>query len=172
LPDREITWVRRLYEKGIAGFYSVLLSRQGWRVHAGKVFAWLIDDKSPGIDRILPSMRTDIVLDSEVEGRRVVVDTKFNSIVTPGWYREETLRSGYVYQIYAYLRSQEGNGDPLSDNASGLLLHPSVGEMINESVTIQGHEIRFATVDLSADARTIRAQLLKLVESSHMFPSG
>ena len=129
LPDREITWVRRLYEKGIAGFYNVVLSRQGWRVDAGKVFAWLIDQKSPGIDRILPSMRTDIILDSEVEGRRIVIDTKFNSVVTPGWYREETLRSGYVYQIYAYLRSQEGNGDFLSESATGLLLHPAVGEM-------------------------------------------
>jgi len=164
LPDREITWVRRLYEKGVAGFYDVVLSRQGWRVNAGKVFAWLIEDKSPEIDRILPSMRTDIVLDSEVEGRRIVIDTKFNSVVTQGWYREETLRSGYVYQIYAYLRSQEGNGDPLSDGASGLLLHPSVGTMVNESVTIQGHEIRFATVDLGAEAKAIRTQLLQVLE--------
>ncbi len=29
-----------------------------------------------------------------------------------------TLRSGYVYQIYAYLRSQVGRGDPLADSAS------------------------------------------------------
>ena len=46
-------------------------------------------------------------------GRRIVIDTKFTSIVTAGWYREETLRSGYVYQIYAYLRSQVGRGDTL-----------------------------------------------------------
>ncbi|MDR4481780.1 MAG: hypothetical protein R3B95_00715 [Nitrospirales bacterium] len=36
LPDREITWIRKLYEKGIAGFYDVVLSRKGWRVDAGK----------------------------------------------------------------------------------------------------------------------------------------
>lgn len=58
-------------------------------------------------------------------GQRIVIGTKFNSVVTRGWYREETLGSRYVYQIYAYLRSQEGNGDPLLTNASGLLLHPS-----------------------------------------------
>jgi len=160
LPDREITWIRKLYEKGIAGFYDVVLSRQGWRVDAGKTIDWLIDSKSPGIDKILPSMRTDIVLDHASAGRRIVIDTKFNSVVTRGWYREETLRSGYIYQIYAYLRSQEGNGDPLAANASGLLLHPSVGCMVNESVVIQGHEIRFATVDLGADAKEIRSQLL------------
>jgi len=96
-----------------------------------------------------------------------VIDTKFNSVVTRGWHREETLRSGYVYQIYAYLRSQEGNGDPLAETASGLLLHPSVGDMVNEAVVIQNHEIRFATVDLGATAKEIRAQLLQVLEVSH-----
>lgn len=167
LPDREITWIRKLYEKGIAGFYDVVLSRQGWRVDAGKTIGWLIDSKSPGIDKILPSMRTDIVLDHASAGRRIVIDTKFNSVVTRGWYRKETLRSGYIYQIYTYLRSQEGNGDPLAANASGLLLHPSVGCMVNESVVIQGHEIRFATVDLGTDAKEIRSQLLQVLEVPH-----
>lgn len=167
LPDREITWIRKLYEKGIAGFYDVVLSRQGWRVDAGKTIGWLIENKSPGIDKILPSMRTDIILDHRSTERRIVIDTKFNSVVTQGWYREETLRSGYIYQIYAYLRSQEGNGDPLAANASGLLLHPSVGRMVNESVVIQGHEIRFATVDLGADAKEIKSQLLKILEVHH-----
>lgn len=167
LPDREITWIRKLYEKGVAGFYDVVLSQSGWRVDAGKTIGWQIKSKSPGIDKILPSMRTDIILDHSDAGHRIVIDTKFNSVVTRGWYREETLRSGYIYQIYAYLRSQEGNGDPLAENASGLLLHPSVGNMLNEAVVIQNHEIRFATVDLGATAREIREQLLQVLGVSH-----
>ncbi len=164
LPDREIEWVRRLYEKAVAGFYDVVLSGSGWRIDAGKVIGWLIEHKTSGIDKILPSMRTDVVLDHHGAGRRIVIDTKFTSIVTRGWYREESLSSGYIYQIYAYLRSQEGKGDPLSANASGLLLHPSINAMVDESVVIQGHEIRFATVDLGATAREIRKQLLKVVK--------
>ena len=112
-------------------------------------------------------MRTDIILDHWDTGRRIVIDTKFNSLVTRGWYREETLRSGYIYQIYAYLRSQEGNGDLLAEDASGLLLHPSVGDMVNEAVVIQNHEIRFATVDLGGTTREIREQLLQVLEVSH-----
>lgn len=69
-----------------------------------------------------------------------------------------------MYQIYAYLKSQKGRGDHLADKAEGLLLHPSVGNMVNESVIIQGHEIRFATVDLSADTKEIRRQLLEVLE--------
>lgn len=163
-PDRTITWVRKLYEKGIAGFYATVLSQKGWRVNAGSVMGWQIERKSPGIDQILPSMRTDIMLDHLGTGRRIIIDTKFNSLVTGGWYRETTLRSGYVYQIYAYLRSQETSGDPLTAHASGILLHPSVGTMLNEAVVIQGHEIRFATVNLGATAREIREQLLQLIE--------
>jgi 5-methylcytosine-specific restriction enzyme subunit McrC len=128
------------------------------------MLGWQIEQMTTGIDKILPTMRTDVVLDHPASGRRIVIDTKFTSILTSGWYREETLRSGYVYQIYAYLRSQVGCGDLLAERASGMLLHPSVGAMIDESVVIQGHVIRFATVDLAAPARSIRSQLLRLVE--------
>lgn len=164
LPDRDITWIRKLYEKGIAGFYKTILSPKGWRVDAGKTIGWQIDSKSPGIDSILPSMRTDIILSHLTERRRIVIDTKFNSIVTRGWYREETLRSGYIYQIYAYLRSQEGKGDLLSENASGLLLHPSIDGTVDEHVVIQNHKIRFTTVNLGATAGEIRKRLLDILE--------
>ena len=162
-PDREIAWIRKLYEKGVAGFYDVVLSRRGWRVDVGKTFSWQIESRSLGIDNILPSMRTDIVLEHLGAGRRIVIDTKFNSVLIRGWYREETLRSQYIYQIYAYLRSQEGIGNPLAENASGLLLHPSVGNMVDETVVIQNHEIRFATVDLGASAKEIREQLFRVL---------
>jgi len=164
LPEREATWVRRLFEKAVGGFYDVVLQPQGWRVRCGGTLGWQVDQKTSGIDKILPTMRTDVVLDHAPSGRRIVIDTKFTSIVTSGWYRDETLRSGYVYQIYAYLRSQVGRGDSLADCASGLLLHPSVGDAVDETVVIQGHGIRFATVDLTAPAGEIRSQLLRMCE--------
>jgi len=164
LPDREATWVRRLFERAVGGFYDVVLSPQGWRVLCGGTMGWQIEQKTAGIDKILPTMRTDVVLDHPPTGRRIVIDTKFTSIVTSGWFREETLRSGYVYQIYAYLRSQVGRGDALADCASGLLLHPAIGRSVDETVVIQGHHIRFATVDLTASPADIRSQLLRLRE--------
>ncbi|MCP4750101.1 MAG: 5-methylcytosine-specific restriction endonuclease system specificity protein McrC [Proteobacteria bacterium] len=169
LPGREIVWVRRLFEKAVAGFYDVVLPPTGWRIHAGKTIGWSIEKKTSGIDKILPAMRTDVVLDHHASGRRIVIDTKFNTIVKPGWYREETLRSEYIYQIYTYLRSQEDHGDPLSPHASGLLLHPSIDKMVDEAVVIQGHAIRFATVDLAASTGEIRDQLLRVVESPTEF---
>jgi 5-methylcytosine-specific restriction enzyme subunit McrC len=128
---------------------------------------WQIERKTTAIDKILPTMRTDDVIDHPSTGQRIVIDTKFTSIVTSGWYREETLRSGYVYQIYAYLRAQVGCGDALADRESGLLLHPAISEMVDETALIQGHAIRFATVDLTAAPEEIRAQLLRLCVPDH-----
>jgi 5-methylcytosine-specific restriction enzyme subunit McrC len=166
LPDREESWVRRLYERAVGGFFDVLLSPKGWQVTRGSTLAWQIEGRTMGINKILPMMRTDVVLDHRASGRRVVIDTKFNSMLTSGWHREETLRSGHLYQMYAYLRSQVGCGDPLADRAEGLLLHPSVGETLDETVVIQGHRIRFSTVDLTASTREVRFQLLRVCEPS------
>lgn len=164
LPEGRIEWFRKLYERAVGGFYDAVLSPMEWKVSQGKTLHWRIGEKSSGIGDIIPSMRTDIFLENESLKRRIIIDTKFNAILTKGWYREESLRSGYIYQLYAYIRSQEGDGDPLSENVSGILLHPVVhGRTVDERAVIQGHEIRFATVDLGASAAEIRARLLELV---------
>lgn len=105
---------------------------------------------------------TDIVLTNKDQDRRIIIDTKFNSLLKKGRYGNETLRSHYIYQMYAYLRSQAGRG-ALYDTAEGILLHPSVGETIDEYVTLQGHRMRFVTVDLAASARDIRKRLLQII---------
>jgi 5-methylcytosine-specific restriction enzyme subunit McrC len=164
MPGREEAWVRRLFERAVGGLYAVALSPLGWHVRCGARLQWQISSKTEGIDDILPAMQTDVALDHAGSGRRIVVDTKFTSIVTAGWHREQSLRSGHIYQMYAYLRSQVSCGDPQTDLARGLLLHPSVGTMFDETVVIQGHSIRFATVDLASMPAEIRAQLLRCVE--------
>ena len=75
-------------------------------------------------------------------------------------------KSGYLYQIYSYPRSQEKDHDPLSRDATGMLLHPSAGADVYESGVIQGHEVRFATADLAASIQAIRERLLSLVSEN------
>ena len=151
-------------EKAIAGFYDVTLAQRGWRVHSQKTLHWNTGNMTDGIGTILPSMRADTVLDHTASSRRIIIDTKFTSILKPGFHRDQTLASGHIYQIYAYLRSQEGLNDPLADTASGMLLHPAVACSVDESVDIQGHKIRFATVNLDATSREIRRRLLELID--------
>ena len=166
-PDREERWARRLFEAAVGGFYDTVLVPKGWSVRTGGQMNWQVESPTAGIGQILPNMKTDIVLESpdgrnDPEGYRLVIDTKFIGILGTGQFGNPTLKSEYIYQIYAYLRSQERQPDPLSLTASGMLLHPSVGQEVDEAATIQGHRIRFATVDLAADSLKIRNRLLEL----------
>ena len=164
VPDKHIEWLRKLFEKGIAGFFAVALDNKHWDVRAGKQFNWQVWDKSSGIDSILPRMKTDIIIDNKLTGERLVIDTKFNAATIPGWHREETLRSSYIYQMYAYLRSQEDHADPMSMATTGMLLHPTIDKEVDESACFQGHTIRFCTVNLGGKSTAIREQLLRLVQ--------
>ena len=118
----------------------------------------------------MPEMITDIVLERRehsipAAGQRIVIDTKFTSIVGRSQFGKQTLKSGNMYQLYAYLRSQEQPGDSISRHSTGVLLYPSLGVNYHESAIIQCHRVSFATVDLAADGQTIRSQLLRVVDS-------
>lgn len=167
MPEREIHWLRRLYEKAVAGFFATVLKNSDWTVSAGKYLKWPIQQKTSGIDSLFPSMKTDIILENKDINRRIIIDTKFNALVVSGWYREETVRNAYIYQIFSYLRSQDGQGDKLADSAFGVLLHPSVGRTIDETVKICGHEIRFKTIDLCGSPSDIRRELLTIPKRLH-----
>jgi 5-methylcytosine-specific restriction enzyme subunit McrC len=44
-----------------------------------------------------------------------------------------------------------------------MLLHPAIHAEVNEAVRIQGHRMRFATVDLAGEHTAIKQRLLQLV---------
>jgi hypothetical protein len=45
---------------------------------------------------------------------------QFTSVFGSSQHRATVLKSGYIYQLYTYLRSQERADDPLSLSASGV----------------------------------------------------
>ena len=170
-PERDERWIRRLFEGAVGGFYDCVLSPQGWIVRTGRRLDWQIVHPTARIGTILPSMKTDIILESPrspiTNSRyRTIIDTKFTSILGAGRYRESSLHSEHIYQIYAYLRSQERFDDPPSANATGMLLYPSIHEEVDEEATIQGHRIRFTTVNLATDSRTIRNRLIAIADAN------
>ena len=170
-PDREERWARQLFEAAVGGFYTVVLPRNVWNVKTGGRMRWPYGAHTLGIPELLPSMQTDIVLERQClngpsKGQRIVIDTKFTSIVSKGQYGNQSLKSDHIYQLYAYLRSQERLYDPVYYRSTGVLLYPAIDTCIDEAAVIQGHEVRFATVDLAADGQTIRRQLLRVVDYS------
>lgn len=171
MPDRDGNLRWYLYERAIAGFYDVVLERQGWTVRPQRWLHWQVGERSQGISDYLPSMQADIKLerplsDAQAPGHQIVIDTKFMPILTSGYGGGQRFKSANIYQLYAYLRSQERDGDARSLDSDGILLYPSVGEDFDEWAVIQGHRIRFATVDLAADSAEIRQRLLQIVGAS------
>ena len=170
IVNRSETEGWRLYENAVAGFYDVALSHRGWKMRPGSRIHWPVANPTPGLHAIMPEMVTDIVLErhehgTPATGQRIVIDTKFTSIVGRSQFGKQTLKSGNIYQLYAYLRSQEQPGDSISRHSAGVLLYPSLGDYYYESATIQGHRVTFATVDLAADSQTIRSHLLRIVDN-------
>ncbi len=159
-PEREERWLRRLFEKAVGGFFTYSLDRCVWSVRTGERLKWPLARKTVSIDEILPSMQTDVILENRSEEILIIIDMKFTEIVHPGWHRANSLKSGYLYQIYTYLRSQEKTDDAISCSSTGVLLHPAIGENYDESIELQGHTLRFLTVDLAASAQEIRERLL------------
>lgn len=166
-PGRDPVWLRSLYEKAVHGFYAVRLNTDDWTVKANQPISWDVTHSTSRIPDLLPSMRMDVVLLRHKPPAKIVIDTKFTSILTAGRFGGLTFSSAYLYQIYAYLRSQERASDSLAHSATGILLHPAVGEHIDETAVIQGHAITFATVDLAADAASIAARLLDVIVPRH-----
>jgi 5-methylcytosine-specific restriction enzyme subunit McrC len=97
----------------------------------------------------MPTMITDIILENTQEERRIIIDTKFTDVLTKSQYGGERFKTGHIYQLYSYLRSQESSDDPLSLCSDGILLYPSVGVEIDETALIQDHRVRFVTIDLA-----------------------
>ena len=160
-PDKSDRYLRQLFEKATYGFYLNALSESGWSVKHGARLAWPVERLSEGMGAILPGMQTDIVLRDETRdpGRVIILDTKFTSVSVANQYGSQKIRSGYLYQIYAYLLSQQKNPQ-YGAHSEGLMLHPVVDGHLDEEASIQGHRIRFATVDLRGTYASIVKELL------------
>ncbi len=159
--DKSARLVRHLFEKAVGNFCRSELSPLGWKVRQSKRLSWQFDDRSDGIDAIFPTMEVDIELENAA--RRVIVDTKFASVFARSQYRSAVLKSAHIYQLYAYLRSQERSDDWLSLCSTGMLLHPTVDDEVDEFVDIQGHRIRFVTVDLTRPALEVVDRLRSIL---------
>jgi 5-methylcytosine-specific restriction enzyme subunit McrC len=162
--DRELLVLYKVYERFVSNFYRLHL--RGWEVSAQKRLEW----HTPEASERLPLMVPDLILQERSSGKLIVLDTKFtvHSLVENQWGKP-IYDSSHLYQIYAYLKSQE----ELSEShrtASGILLYPAVNHSLSDRTRLQGHEIRIESLDLAAAWQEVERQLLDLVAPSA--PSG
>lgn len=156
--DRDTLSLSTIYELFVTNFFRVHL--KGWNISAQPVLSW--HEIHP--NQFLPSMKPDLILEDITSGQIIILDTKFTarSLVTNRWGVDK-FDSSHLYQIYAYLKSQEH----LSDQhrwASGILLYPAINQTrLSESITIQDQTIRIEAVDLADEWQRIEQRLLDVI---------
>lgn len=153
-------WLRLLFEKAVIGFYRVNLDPNEWQIESGKRFKWQCTQSTDNIGHFMPEMKTDLIIENIKTNSRLIVDTKCTSIFKQS---SHSFITDHLYQLYAYVRSQEKIDDPLSFSVSGMLLYPTVDESINEHALIQGHQLNFSTIDLRQENLKIKDCLLSLL---------
>lgn len=155
--DADALMLHRVYERFVASFYRIHLA--GWDVTPHKRLDWHASEVSPHLPRMIP----DLALQERSSGRLVIVDTKFtaHSLVENQWGKP-IFDSSHLYQLYAYLRSQEHVSDA-HRSASGMLLYPAIQHMLSERIELQEHVLRIECVDLAAPWQQIEQHLLGLV---------
>lgn len=160
--DRDTLTLHSIYERFVANFYRLHL--KGWLVTAQKPLHWHETFSSD----FLPVMRPDLVLEEKSSGRILVIDTKFTakSILQNQWGKLE-FDSSHLYQVYAYLKTQEHLSDK-HRQAEGILLYPSIEPgRLSQRIQLQDMSIRIESVDLSLPWQQVEEQLLEIVSAKH-----
>jgi 5-methylcytosine-specific restriction enzyme subunit McrC len=156
--EREALVLHRIYERFVANFYRIHLT--GWEVSPQKTIHW--HEKSG--TKYLPSMRPDLFLKERASGRIIILDTKFtaHSLVQNPW-GSEGFDSSHLYQLYAYIKTQEHLSEEHAQ-ATGILLYPAINDMnLSEGIELQGHTLRIETVDLGRPWQEIEKHLLHVI---------
>jgi len=154
--DRNNMTLWDIFEKFIARFYDSRLPC--WVASPQSRIRWPADQHS----NLLPTMQPDLYLKHREDGRIVVLDTKFTAkSLVAGQRGKITFNRDHLFQIYAYLKSQT-HISVQHKNARGVLLYPAVGKHLREQVSMQGHDIFWATVDLAQPWDEIEQELVQM----------
>lgn len=156
--DRDSLVLHTIYERFVANFYRIHL--HGWKVTRQKQLNWYDKSQNP----LMPSLRPDLVMEEDATGQLVVLDTKFTtqSLIENQW-GNEIFDSAHLYQLYAYLRTQEHVSED-HQGATGILLYPSSnGRHLSEKIELENHVMRIESVDLTSRWQDIEKRLLDIV---------
>ena len=144
----------RLFERFLYNFYKH--EQSVFKVQRNR-FPW--GDAITATPDLLPMMHTDVTLSRA--GQRLVIDAKYSAqVVQQHPYGSPTLRSGHIYQLFAYLKNLPV---PTNTTTDGLLLYPLAKRFVDMTFTLPGHRFRIYTIDLNQHWKMIRSDLLALI---------
>jgi len=149
----------KLYEKFVLNFYKNHLDSNRFVVHAPKL-NWNLNGKISDDDlKLLPEMRTDIVVEDLLDNKQYIIDTKYyaQTLVSSNWSDLKKVRTAHSFQIYAYVNQSGFDGDIV-----GMLLYPTVTNEV-DALFPMDKEIRIKTLNLDSKWESIHDRLLSII---------
>jgi 5-methylcytosine-specific restriction enzyme subunit McrC len=156
--------IRKIFEKGIAGFFKLNLDKGKYRFISEQGSKVDLDLENPygGVYKCFPHMYLDMMIQTKSKDFGLIIDTKFTDMLKNERNGKRQISSEYIRQIYTYTMSYK-IADPDSHYA-GMLLYPLVDENFEMSVKMLGVPLYFYTVDLSQKIPDIHRQLIKMID--------
>ena len=142
--------MEKVFEKFVYEYYRI---EHGLSPSAMRI-GWA-DDR--GIESsYLPAMRTDVTLTHG--DRTLIVDTKYYGKVTTEYYDREKVRSGHLYQIFAYVKNYDYRH---TGKTNGVLLYAKTLEdtIPDLDFVTEGNHIAVRVLNLDQDFAGIRSEL-------------
>ncbi len=151
--SRDHMKMARLFENFVKNFYRHEYSGSNAR---SETLDWGAIGEN---NEYLPLMHTDISM--EADNQKYIIDTKFYQHGLVEFKGKEMVRSGHLYQIYAYLENdrRKRNGD----KAVGILLYPRVYQSFQLNYEMQGFNIKICSVDLAGNWKGIEGRLREIL---------
>ena len=150
----------RLFESFLFNFFRI--ERDDLVVNREQL-AWNARSTSDPDLLLLPRMETDITLRDNPHTQTLIIDAKFYKELFQKRFEKQKIRSSHLYQMQAYLNSMRFLGGA-NECCNGVLMYPSVDRSVDLSYEFEGYSLSVRTVDLSADWKDIRADLLGFAE--------
>ena len=149
-----------LFEQFVLNFMRIEVQprQDGCKVIGSEYIKWdvLADDEAGSL---LPQMRTDISV--QWPDRYQIIDTKFYGKTFQTYHEKDTIHSGNLYQLFAYLKNIEAR-EPRYKDCEGMLLYPTTAKEVNLDYVIQGHPVKIRTVNLNQTWQSIHQRLMDI----------
>lgn len=180
-------WLSVIFEKFIKNFYIEHLKNV--KVHSPKmkwfnVKPWL-ENTNDG--KLLPELRTDIVIDNKESNYKLIIDAKFypNVLAKPQVFGAEKsnkdlkdqnnegnlkFKRDHIFQLFAYLKNfdleeNQNKNEKNKVEVSGMLLYPLNGTPASYAFKLHDYKFRIQTIDLNQDDGEIYKQMIEQVKT-------
>jgi 5-methylcytosine-specific restriction enzyme subunit McrC len=150
----------KLFESFVLNFFRI--ERPDLDVRRERIY-WVASSEDESAMQFLPTMETDISIRDP--GCTLIIDTKYYGDMFSSRYDSESIWSGHIYQIFAYVKNLEARGGA-DAHAKGMLLYPAVDKKTRLRFDMHGHELQVCTINLAQDWRDLRTEMLGLLTST------